>query len=164
MVTFSHDITIERPLEEVFAFMEDHENRVHWQKDLVHNKHEPLRNGAKVQETRNFLGKALHIDGEIANFAKDKGWTFEGKGPHLKRLKYTYRFSKVAKGTQVHTDVEVEAPEMAALADPILKRMAQRDTQHAMEHLKDVLEAEDHIKQVHEALPEHEHHKARAKG
>jgi carbon monoxide dehydrogenase subunit G len=61
-MTFEHTAHIERPVEEVFAFLADPANLTRWQMSLIAvrpHRNGPLRPGVEVTETRQFLGRVM---------------------------------------------------------------------------------------------------------
>jgi uncharacterized protein YndB with AHSA1/START domain len=62
MTTFEHTAEIDRPAEEVFAFLADPGNLPRWQLSLIAvrpHRSGPLRPGVEVTETRQFLGRTM---------------------------------------------------------------------------------------------------------
>ena len=62
MATFAHTVEIERPVEEVFAFLTEPANLPRWQRSLLDvqpHRRGPLRCGLEVTERRRFLGREL---------------------------------------------------------------------------------------------------------
>jgi uncharacterized protein YndB with AHSA1/START domain len=62
MATFQHTAEIARPVDEVFAFLAEPVNLPRWQTSLLEvrpHRRGPLRPGAEVTETRQFLGRVL---------------------------------------------------------------------------------------------------------
>ncbi len=159
MVSARHEIVIDRPLEEVFAFFEDHENHPKWQHTLVDHEREPLRNGAKVTEIHNFLGRRVELHGEVIDFEKNQGFGFRGQGPSVKSITYHNHFERAGAGTRVRANVEMEPQDMLGVARPLIEKVMQRDLEHSFELLKDVLEQKEHATHLHQNLPKHAHQK-----
>lgn len=161
MITAKNSVLIDRPAHEVFEYLRNHENRIHWQPNLVTHQHERLEKGARVREVRNVLGRRVDIEGEVTEFVEDRRLTFRGHGPHVKRLEYHYALRPEGEGTRVDTEMEVELGEAFGLVKPVIQRLTDRELDHTMNLLKDVLESEPARKAV-EQLPEHHHHRKRA--
>ena len=66
MATFEHTTEIERPVDEVFAFLAEPANLPRWQPSLLdvrpHHRG-PLRAGVEVTEVRRFLGRVMETPG-----------------------------------------------------------------------------------------------------
>ncbi len=162
MLTAKSSVHIERPLDEVFRYMEDQENRFHWQPGLMNHQHEPLRVGAKITEVRNLMGRRLEIQGQVTAYERNKSWSFQGKGPVVKSVTYHNRFEPEGEGTRVNVEVEYEGGRVFGLAQPALQRIVQREIQTSLDHLKDVMEAHQDLHLAIALLPPHEHRKAAA--
>lgn len=62
MASFEHTVEIERPVEEVFAFLADPASLPRWQSSLIEvrpHARGPLRRGLEVTELRRFLGREM---------------------------------------------------------------------------------------------------------
>ncbi|HLQ61271.1 MAG TPA: SRPBCC family protein [Candidatus Acidoferrales bacterium] len=163
MLTAKASVHVERPLADVFRYMEDQENRFHWQPGLVSHVHEPLRVGAKLTEVRNLLGRRLEIKGVITAYERDRGWSFKGAGPVVKSVVYHNRFEREGEGTRIDVEAEYEGGRIFGLAQPALQRIVEREIQSSLEHLKDMLEAHQDIHLAIALLPPHEHRRAHPK-
>ena len=161
MITATHTVQIERPVHEVFEYLCDHENRIHWQGNLTEHEHEKIAKGSKITEVRNVLGRRVEIQGEITEFQDDTRLTFVGSGPAVKRLEYHYKLKAENGGTRLDTEIDIELAELFGLARGMIKRLTERELDHAHNTLKDILEN----REVHEnvkQLPTHRHHAKKA--
>lgn len=62
MARFEHTVEIERPVEEVFAFLAEPHNLPRWQPSMQRLRPHgrgPLRPGLEVTEVRRFLGREM---------------------------------------------------------------------------------------------------------
>jgi uncharacterized protein YndB with AHSA1/START domain len=62
MAIFEHTAQIDRPVDEVFAFLTEPSNLPRWQMSLIAvrpHRRGPLRPGVEVTETRQFLGRTM---------------------------------------------------------------------------------------------------------
>ncbi|GAC1653603.1 MAG: hypothetical protein NVS9B1_03180 [Candidatus Dormibacteraceae bacterium] len=158
MISSKHSVHIERPVHEVFEYLKDHDNRIHWQGNLVTQEHQKIAKGTKVTEVRNVLGKRVEIEGEITEFEADKKLTFVGKGPHVKRLEYHYKLSPQEGGTRLDTEVDFELSDLMGMAKPIIQKLTDRELDHTQRTLKDILEMPEAHRAANQ-LPKHTHHK-----
>ena len=161
MITARNSVLIDRSAHEVFEYLRDHENRIHWQPNLVTHEHERLDKGARVKEVRNVLGRRVDIEGEVTEFVEDRRLTFRGHGPHVKRLEYHYVLHPQGERTRLDTEMEVELADAFALVKPVIQRLTDRELDHTMNLLKDVLESEP-AQEAARKLPEHHHHRKAA--
>lgn len=156
MIRSTHSVHINRPVPEVFEYLRNHENRIYWQGNLVEHKPQKTDGGAKVTEVRNVLGRRIEIEGEFTEVEPNRLLTFAGQGPHVQRLEYRYNLQADNGGTRVDTSMEVELPNKLDLAGPVIQRLTDRELDHAMKTLKDLLE-QDEVRNMAKELPAHRH-------
>jgi carbon monoxide dehydrogenase subunit G len=98
MTLFEHTEQIQRPADEVFAFLADPTNLPRWQMSLIAvrpHRRGPLRPGVEVTETRHFLGRTMettwvcteHLPSRRSVIESDEGpvpfrgiWELEANG------------------------------------------------------------------------------------
>lgn len=142
MSKIERSIVIDRSREDVFAFVHNTANDVAWQTTLVESEplHEaPLRPGAVVREVRRFLGVKVVTIRELTTYAPPRASSFANRtGP----VPYSgcYRFEAVDGGTKVTATGEIEGG-FFKLAEPVFARIAGRELETSLAHLKDILEA-----------------------
>ena len=69
MSVFKHSVLIERPTEDVFAFLHDPANDPLWQTSLLESKLSgPMGLGATLTEVRHFLGKRAELTFEVTEY------------------------------------------------------------------------------------------------
>jgi uncharacterized protein YndB with AHSA1/START domain len=158
VIRSTHSIHIDRPVHEVFAYLQDHENRIYWQGNLTEHEHEKMEKGSRVTEVRNVLGRRVEIKGEITEFEEDKRMTFVGSGPAVKKLEYHYRLKPDAGGTVLDTELDLELTDLFGIAKPLIQRLTDRELDSAHKTLKDLLENQPQHEKVKE-LPTHAHHR-----
>src|SRR5579871_4286033 len=161
MIAVKNSIVIDRPVNEVYDYLRNHDNRMFWQPNLVSHEHESRDSGARVTEIRNVLGRRVEIEGEFTASEENRSLTFRGQGPHVKRLEYRYRLSPEGDGTRLDTEMELQLAEPFELANPVIQRMSDREIDNAAKLLKDVLEV-THAEQAARQLPQHQHHQKAA--
>lgn len=162
MIRSTHSIHIDRPVHEVFAYLQDHENRIYWQGNLTEHEHEKMEKGSRVTEVRNVLGRRVEIKGEITEFEEDKRITFVGQGPAVKKLEYHYLLKPDDGGTRLDTEIDIELTDLFGIANPIIQRLTDRELDLAHNNLKDILENQVLHEKVKE-LPKHTHHQKAAR-
>ena len=162
MIRSTHSIHINRPVHEVFAYLQDHENRIYWQGNLTEAEHEKMHRGSRITEVRNVLGRRVEIKGEITEFEDDKRITFVGSGPAVKKLEYHYLLKSEGDGTTLDTEIDLELSDLFGIAKPMIQRLTDRELDSAHRNLKDILENEPLHDKVKE-LPTHAHHRKGAK-
>ncbi len=143
MTRFEHSVVIERPIEEVWAYVTEAANNPVWQGPMLEVRSgsgTTMEVGTQIEEIVQFLGKRFHITLEITEHEPmSRSAVRTSSGPV--RLDGTYRFDRVDGGTRFSTQGDVEAHGFFKLAEPVFARMARREWVSSCETLKDVLEA-----------------------
>jgi uncharacterized membrane protein len=138
------NIFINRPVEEVWNYFVNTENAPNWALGLkeAHNLTEgPTQLGTRCAWTQTFLGKSVDSTQEVIEFEPYKLITFKSvSGPFP--IMYRYTFEPTAEGTKLTTFLEGEPGAFFKLAGPVLTIAGQRQMQHSLENLKDLVEAE----------------------
>jgi uncharacterized protein YndB with AHSA1/START domain len=133
---------IDRPIEEVFAFIGDQTNTPQWQAGLVEVRRTtegPIGVGTKHTFVRTFMRRRLEADNEYVAYEPNKLITFKTTtGPV--RLLASYLFEAVAGGTRVTSRVEMDASGFMSLAEPLIAAGLKREMKAASRLLKDLLE------------------------
>lgn len=140
MGVFKHSVMIQRPTEEVFAFLHDPANDPVWQTGLIETKLSgPMGVGATLTEVRHFLGKRVELTFEITEYeppTKSSRATIAGLVP----IAAGYTLEPAGEGTKVTMVGETEAHGFFKLAERVFARMARRELEANAGHLKNLLE------------------------
>ena len=132
---------INRPVNEVFAYVIDLSNDVHWRKSVDESE---MRSGQALEVGG--LGysrvRGQEIDWRIVSYEPNKSVTWEMlNGPFLGHG--GYRAAPVERGTQFTLYADIEPVGVFRLLGPVFGWMGQRGNQADVEKLKQILEAED---------------------
>jgi uncharacterized protein YndB with AHSA1/START domain len=144
MTTVETSVVINRPTDEIFTFVVDPNNTAQWAGPVVEARQTsegPVGLGTTSTRVTQFLGRTMEATYEIIEYEpnsyyKDK--MTSGPVPINGRIS----FEPVDDGTKVTIQGEIEAAGFFKLAEPILSRMARRQTETDAQTLKDLLEAE----------------------
>jgi ligand-binding SRPBCC domain-containing protein len=145
MITFETDVHIERPLEEVFAYVSEPLNFPRWNSavEVVHET--SVREGGTgstyVMERELPTGRAVNRLDVVTSEAPREFTVRASAGPTP--FLYRYRFSSQNGETVVNLDAEVELPGAAALVPPLARRAIKRGVDDNLATLKRVLELGD---------------------
>jgi polyketide cyclase/dehydrase/lipid transport protein len=102
----------------------------------------PMEAGAKVRETRRFLGKRVQMTREVTAINPPRGSTFTTvSGPVP--MSGEYLLERVNGSTRLTATGELDAHGFYKLAEPVIKRMATRELDASLANLKDLLETVD---------------------
>ena len=143
MIALEHSVVIDRPLDEVFAFVTEVENAPLWQAWAVEAKlasNSPQAAGSQYTYVTSFLGRRFESAGEITTYEPNRkyGWRVKS-GPVPAEAICT--FEAVAGGTKLTMNGNAEAAGFFKLAEPIVGCMAKRQIAADLDNLKDLLEA-----------------------
>ena len=144
MVTIEFNLVINRPVEEVFAFVSNSENLPRWRSTVLEVKKTsegPLGVGSTFRGRFTFLGR--QFDGNLEVTAHEPNQVYVSKmaeGPFPIETRYT--FEPVENGTHVTFVVEGAPGGFFKLAEPLVVSMAKRTYNTDLQNLKEMLEAQ----------------------
>lgn len=143
-VKVEYSVVVERPVEDVWAFMDDLHNYPEWIPGLAEIRQ--LTEGPKTVGTRiawmyTFLGRSLAITSEVTEFEPNE--TFGGTMSSGRlRIYSRFRYEPVTRNqTRITIVLEGETGGVFKLADPLVGRALHRQMEASYGNLKDVLEA-----------------------
>ena len=143
MSKVERSIVIERPLGEVWEFVQDTSKDALWQTTLVESQvltEGPRRVGTQVQEIRRFLGVKIPMTLEVTAFEPERTSSLKAVSGGIP-LSGSYRLESLDGGTRLTVTGELEAHRLFKLAEPVFARMTTRELEASLGHLKDLLEA-----------------------
>jgi len=137
-------VVINRPVDEVFAYVDDIGNASQWQSyvlEVEQTSEGPKGVGTTERGVMQFLGRRIEWAAEITEHEpnrriKDKITA----GPML--VEHSITLEPVEDGTRLTLVAEGETGGFFRLAEPIVARMFQRDVEANLANLKDILEAQ----------------------
>lgn len=143
MATLQTSITINRPIEEVFAFVTDVDNAAKWQSGIIEAKATssgPTGVGTTYCYVVQVMGRKLETGGEITVYQPlaRYGWK-STSGPFP--MSGSTTFESVPGGTLVTDTVEATPGGFFKLAEPLLMKQQQSQMAKDMKRLKELLEA-----------------------
>jgi uncharacterized protein YndB with AHSA1/START domain len=141
MASFEHTVEIERPVEEVFAFLAEPAHFPRWQPSLLEvrpHRSGPLRRGLEVTEVRRFLGRELETTWTCTEHRPSTRSVIESnEGPVP--FRGTFRLEPVGPRTRFTWTVEIRGA-AARLAGPLAARMTREELAVNTLRLKHLLE------------------------
>ena len=142
MVKLEISTVINRPVEEVFAFLSIPENDPKWissSNDVKKTSEGPIGVGATFRTVVRFLGRRIEGESEITEYEPKRRYATKSKsGPVPVKSRVT--FERVEGGTRV-TDTQVAEPDgFFKLAEPLLVSMVKRQFEADFANLKDLME------------------------
>jgi carbon monoxide dehydrogenase subunit G len=144
MVAFEIKIVVNRPVEEVFAFISNAENLPRWRAATLEVT--PISSGASnvgsVFKGRfTFLGR--HFEGNLEVIAREPHQRYATKmvgGPFPLEAHYT--LEQADGGTRLTLMIQGEPGGFFKLAEPLVVSMARRSYESDLHNLKEMLEAQ----------------------
>jgi uncharacterized membrane protein len=143
MIKASHGIVIDRPAEEVFAYLVDPANLPAWQpsaKSVVLKTDGPLGLGSQLADTREVLGKEIETVLEVTAFEPGREFSFRTiSGPI--RSTVVHRLEPRGRATEVTLAMEGEATGVLRFAGRLAQGRVQQEVESNLARLKAALEA-----------------------
>ena len=144
MARIEINLVINRPVEEVFAFVSNSENLPRWRSTSLEVKKTsegPLGVGSTFRGRFTFLGR--QFDGNVVVTAHEPNRVFVSKmaeGPFP--LETGYTLEPVENGTHIAFVVNGEPGGFFKLAEPLVVSMAKRAYETDLQNLKEMMEAQ----------------------
>lgn len=136
-------IVINRPVEEVFAFLSNAENDSKWASGSVEVKKTsegPVGVGTTWRSVGKFLGQRMESELEVTEYEPNRKYASKVKaGPVPYEARVT--FERVEGGTQVNIIFEGEPDSFFKMTEPLVLSMAKRQFESEFAHLKNLMEA-----------------------
>lgn len=143
MFEIEETVTIEQPIERVWAFVMDEANDPVWQTTLidVHRLTEgPLTVGTRVSESRRFLGRTIETIWELTECeAPNRSSIASVKAPFA--WQGTYALEETGQGTRFTMRLQGSPGGFFRIAESLLERFVRREMAGNLGNLNDVLEA-----------------------
>jgi len=134
-------IHINRPVEQVFAFLTDTKNLRTWQSNLVENEQlteGPLRVGSRFREVRRTGPRNSEIQAEMTVFEPNK--RFATKTLTKPQVTVSYTFDEENGGTRITYKFVMITSGFMRLLEPLIAGSMKKDSDSDFEKLKHILE------------------------
>jgi uncharacterized protein YndB with AHSA1/START domain len=134
-------LEIKRSAEEVFDYLADVERLPEWQATAVESQADgPMRVGALVSERRVLLGRDARTELEVTAFQPPRRLTLRSlSGPV--RFTVDHELMDDEGATLLRFTAEAEPSSFLKLAEPVLRRTAEREFRSDFGRLKEILES-----------------------
>ena len=142
MIRVVTGVEIDRPSDEVFAFISNFENNPKWQSGQLEARFSsegPLRVGSTYDQVAKFLGRRIESSFEVLEYEQNrrvKASSTSGSFP----ITFTRMVEPRDGGAKVTAIIEGNASGFFKLAEPLLSRMVQRSVDSDYQTLKRVME------------------------
>lgn len=144
MTKVKTSVWIDRPVEDVFAYVVDPEKTAQWAGPVVEAKKTsegPIGLGTTSSRVTQFLGRTMEATYEITAYEPNRVYadkTTSGPVPMNSQI----TFDSVNGGTNVTIEGELKAAGFFKLAEPILARTGSRQMETDAQTLKEILESQ----------------------
>lgn len=143
MITIDQNITIDRPVEEVFSYLSVPENNPQWEKSVVESKmvtNGPMRAGSKFSEKVKFIGSPVETVCTITEYEYPRVLAY--RSDTSPRIQYEGRLTLESLGNSTRLTFKGTNSLGGAwkLLEPLLSGESKKEAQEAMKQLKSNLE------------------------
>ena len=143
MIRIKHSIVIDRPLEDVFAYLAAPWNMPEWQEAVLEAapiRDQPIGPDTKVRVRRRFMGQIVTLVLDTTEFRANECFSFaSNSGPIA--LNGTVAVEPHGQGTSVVFTVAGEAEGLFSLAGPFIEQIIRQETVDNATSLKRILES-----------------------
>jgi uncharacterized membrane protein len=145
VIRFELEVVVDRPVEEVFAYVTDVRNLPSWQASADEAAWEddgPVQRGSRMRERRTFMGRTLESTLEVSAFEPQRRFELEAAGGPLP-LRVRHEFEPENGSTRIHVVAEGEPGGLFKFAERMAAKQAERQFTRDFERLKQILESSD---------------------
>ena len=144
MIKVEKSIVIDRPTQEVFAYVSDHTNAPRWQRGLleVHRETEgPIGVGTRHTLVRVFMGRRMEASNEFTQYEPNRLVSFKITGDSVAGQGW-YVVEPAGPGhTKLTSRIEMRPLGLVRLAQPLMAAGLKREVVANLRDLKCLLEA-----------------------
>jgi uncharacterized protein YndB with AHSA1/START domain len=143
VVRAEESIFVERPVEEVFAYLTDLERVPEWQTNVLFLQLQSgggLRPGAQLVELRKFLGRKVESVVEVTEYEPPHRYTIKVQSGPIP-FEISNVLSESGGGTRIDAVVEGEPGRFFGLVEWRVVKAVERELWNSLATLKDILEA-----------------------
>jgi carbon monoxide dehydrogenase subunit G len=142
MVKIEASVDINRPIEDVFAYVTDPNKTPEWSSGALECTLEgsgPIGVGSCIRETGKFLGRRLESRAEVTVYDPPRRFAMRASGPG--HFEIERHLESVGEGTRYRSRIVGDPGGVFKLADPILATLMKRAVETDHQTLKALLEA-----------------------
>jgi uncharacterized protein YndB with AHSA1/START domain len=136
-------VLIERPIDEVFAYVADQANVAEWQEGVVESvvlAGQQMGVGTNYQNTLEMFGHRFDVSGELTAYEPHTRFSFKNRSSSMP-ASGTFTFREVRGGTEVTLVTEVRPKGLAGLAGPLVTGTMDGMLRTSFQRLKNILES-----------------------
>jgi uncharacterized protein YndB with AHSA1/START domain len=141
MIQHEVSIHLNRPVDQVFAFLTDASNTPRWQSNLIESEQltdGPMRVGTRIREVRRLGRRPTAYVAEVTDFEPNHRFAVRViTGPHVT---LSYAFAAEDGGTRLRYQFAIRTGGMMRLLEPLIARSLRKQSALDFERLKGILE------------------------
>jgi uncharacterized membrane protein len=141
-MTLDHEIVIERPVDDVFAYVTDPANAPEWQSGVLSTtktSDEPMRTGVRWREVRTFLGRRVQATLEATEYEPAQLFALKTVSGTV-AIEVRHLFEPFDGGTRIRVLAEGNPGGLGRLGGRFVRRAAERQLKRDFARLKELLE------------------------
>jgi hypothetical protein len=141
MITFAEEITVKRPVEQVFAWLTNAENQGKFDKSSL--KMElltpgPWRAGTQFRELRDLGGRKTEVLSEVAELEENRRFVIRSKtGPGWPGV---WLFEPIEDGTRLRWTGQLSMQGIGQLLEPLIRRQMRAQIEGQFRELPGIIE------------------------
>ena len=141
MFTVEQSVIINRPIEDVFAYVTTPRNIPKWRPDVleIHGANGSVAVGARFEELVNFMGHKTFTMQVIEYQPNQREVIRAVAGPNV-RPTQTFQFEATASGTRLSVSAQVRTSGLFRLMEPMMPTMFRKTWAQYLSNLKQILE------------------------
>lgn len=140
MINIERSIVIDKPVEDVFAFVSDGSKAPSWQSGLEAVEGQTNVIGSQYTEVRKFMGREMRSVMEVTALEPNARWAAKVlKGPVPYEI--SVRFEPLDGGTRLTTQMQGEPTGFFKVAEGMVKGQLEKSLDEDTNRLKKILEA-----------------------
>lgn len=142
MIDVEYEITVQRPIEEVFAYVSDPTTYQKWQPELIEYRQTsagPFGVGATGINARTEMGRRMDTTWEVTTFVPNQQFVVRStSGPVAYEI--TNTFAATGTGTRVQVRLHGDTKGFFKLAEPLIQSGIRKSFAQDYERLKGLLD------------------------
>ena len=138
-------MVINRPVEEVFAFVTDFEKTPQWRPAVLELKvtsEGPVGVGTTYREMSRFMGRRRETAAEVTEFEPNEKFAVKVTGTPIGAIQATFTFTTVEGGTRLDTAGQAAPDGLFKLLQPLIRAATVKQMNTDNANLKRLLEGE----------------------
>ena len=137
-----NSVHINRPIDEVFAYVSDPSRMKEWNTDLVDAYVDgPVQLGARLTQVRSLLGQKIEATAEVTALDPPNSLSFASIGGGMINMMGSYLFEAMGEGTHFTLSVDIAPTGVLKIAEGALVDNASKNMQQNLAMLKQILES-----------------------